>query len=333
MAIPTLIGNPLQEVTAKQLVGKNIYVLGTTNPQSPTRTLYAINKENLFAGAFQDLDIDENIFNNPNFETSYQDMVGHQFTGLPDLTRICAGDYMDPWLVEFKRNPVLTENIQGVQIVSTLTGIRFMRYGKDGVFSAWQLDTGNVIGALQHMIVSDTVSGLNYMGWLPLNGATHSKDHYPKLYEILKNKVTTTDTTFTLPDGRGYYLGAAENGKAGTSAVWTMPNITDTVDLVKGLSKSLFKSMTEDKKLFKVSIKDNSTSTMSYLDDAVIKDTQTGDANPTEGLTNELKLDLENKIGKEHVGDKVMPNTIYSSNIYIYAGYPQGYSTGTNANN
>lgn len=325
--IPTLVGNPLKEMTAKQLVGEEIYVLGCLNPREPIRDLYCINKENLFAGAFQDLDIDENVFNDPTFETSYQDILPNTFKGLPDLSRISI-TYNKPWLVEFRRNPIFNTEENGIQIVSTLTGIRLVRYGLNGVFTKWQLYGSDVIGAMQHLIVPGNAEGLNYKGWLPLIGSTYPKDYYPELYELLKDKVNKTDNIFTLPDAREHYL-SANKDKAGQTAAWTLPDITDTVDFVKGMNKreSLIKPMVDVKKLFKVKGKDNSNTTMSYLEGSVIKTINTGApvTGDGSGLTSELKLDLANKIGQEHVGNKSMPDTIFSSNLYIYAGYPQGY--------
>ena len=321
--IPHLVGNPLEEVTSKQLNNTEIYVLGVKNPQSPLNSLYCINKENLFSGAFQDIDIDENTFNNPTFETSYQDMLPNDFQGLPDVSKIGV-EYKLQWLVEFKRNPNFAEAINGAQFVTTLSGIRFMRYGISGVYSPWQLVTDRVIGSLQYMIAND--NGTNYMGWLPLTGMEYARQQYPDLYALLKDKVTSTDNTFTLPRAKGHYL-ASSDDKVGQISDWTMPDLTDTIDLIKGTTKdkSLVREPVDVNKLFKIKGKDDSTTASSYLDDNVIKEAK--DGNPTvgddSGLTSEIKLDLKNKIGDEHVGDKIMPDTFFASNLYIYAGYPQ----------
>lgn len=316
-AIPHLVGNPLPEVTAKQLNENEIYVLGVKDPHNPNNSLYCINKENLFARAFQDKDIDEGIFNNPTFETSYQDVLPNNFTGLPDLARIGIDNYTLPWTVEFRRNPVFSETINGVQFVTTLSGLRFMRYGVSGVFAPWQLVSDNIFGALQHMMIDKT----NYMGWLSF-GSTYTRKEYPDLYDLLKNKVTSTADTFTLPNARGHYIAS---GDAGKTKAWAMPDLTDDVGFVKGLSKSLIRNKIEVNSLFKIKNKDNSDTANTYLDDAIFKEVK--DGNPTVsddgGLTSELKLDLAGKIGAEHIGDKIMPDTIFSSGLYIYAGYPQ----------
>lgn len=326
--IPHLVGNPLEEATAKQLNNNEIYVLGVKDPQSPMQALYCINKENLFAGSFQDIDIDENTFNNPVFETSYQDMLPNDFSGLPDLSRIGVKSYTLPWMVDFRRNPNFKEVINGVQFVTTLSGIKFMRFGTSGVFSPWQLVTDRVIGAVTHIMIADDVKqeGYNYMGYLPLTGMTYTKKQYPDLYALLKDKVTSTATTFTLPDATNKYISASPDNAMKT-AEWTMPDLTDNIDFIKGTTKdkALIREMVEANKLFKVRGKDDSTTASSYLDDAIFKEIKDGkpQVGDDSGLTSELKLDLAGKIGQEHIGTKVSPDTLYVSNAFIYAGYPQ----------
>lgn len=328
MTIPHVAGNPIEEATAKQLNNNEIYVLGVKNPQTPMQSLYCINKENLFAGAFQDIDVDENVVANPTYETSYQDMLPNGFTGLPRLEFVGIKTYTLPWMIEFRRNPNFSEEINGAQFATTLTGIRFIRYGVSGVFSPWQLAGDRIIGSLQHLITSEDFKqeGYNYLGYLPLTGMTYSKKQYPDLYALLKDKVDSTATTFTLPNAMGAYV-AGSDTRDGKVADWTMPDLTDVVDFVKGTTqdKSLIRDMVDVNKLFKVTGKDNSTTASSYLDEAIFKEAK--DGSPTvgdaSGLTSELKLDLAGKIGAEHVGAKVMPDTFFASCLFIYAGYPQ----------
>ena len=43
-------------------------------------------------------------------------------------------------------------------------------------------------------------------GWLPFTGLTYLKVNYPNLYNVLPSGITTTGTSFTLPDLRGGIL-------------------------------------------------------------------------------------------------------------------------------
>lgn len=325
--LPHLIGNPLEEKTYKELNPNQIYVLGVKDPQNPLgQQLYCINKENLFQGAFLDIDIDERIFNNPLYETSYQDVLPNQFAGLPNLALIGITNYTLKWAVDYRKNPVFQENdAEGMQMVRTFDGIAFVRYGVRGQWGRWQLMNPSFpFGMINHMIVAQHQANKNYMGWLPLDGQSYTKAQYPDLYNILQGKVQTTAESFTLPDAREKYL-SAKPDNAGQTAQWQTADISDTVDIVKGEFKSLFKPMIDTGKLFKVTNKDNSDTTMSYLDDNVVLDINDATAIKGDSLTSELKVDLPSKLGQGHVSDKVRPDTVWTSAAYIYAGYPQAF--------
>lgn len=322
---PGVTGTPLKNFDGG---ATDIYVLGVTDPESPLkRELFAIDKESLFQGAFQDLDISEDIFNNPKYKTSYQDIVPNTWKSLPNLNLIHL-EYNLNWIVDYRRNPNIGENINGVQTVSTFTGYKFIRYGLDGNWTKWQLVSQTPIGALAHLIVPEKYRGLNRLGWLPLSGITYSKQMYPDLYLLIRDVFESDTDSFTLPDARGSYLRSLEGEDVlGSVNDWVMPDITDTLDFVKGsyYNKSLFKEMTQINKLFLVKDKDDSTTTSAYLNnDSIIN---LNNADPVEGdqsgLTSELKLDLKNRLGKKHVSTDLRPKSFVSSDIYIYAGYPQ----------
>lgn len=325
MTIPHIIGNPLEEIGAKQLDSGEVYVLGVKNPHSAAQALYCINKENLFAGAFQMLDVTDEVFNNPLYETSYQDLLPSTFNGLPVPSRIGIANYTLPWLVEFRRNPNMKETLNSVQYITLLPSTRFLRYGLNGVWSPWQLLHGT-IGALQYMMTTADVKqqDYNYMGYLPLTGMTYTKQQYPDLYNLIKDKVTSTAETFTLPDATNHYV-ASNDTNAGKVQEWKLPDFSDTVNFAKGTTKdkTLFKEVTDAGKFIRVSNK--ATTTSSYLEDNIFKNLDTGDAQTGDnsGLTAELKLDLANKFGANHVGTKLEPNTFFASCLFVYAGYPQ----------
>ena len=66
-------------------------------------------------------------------------------------------------------------------------------------------------------------------GVLALDGSTHQRADWPLLYDVLPVAYQTSETEFTLPDARGYYLaGADPSNPAG--AVYGANAITLTVD-------------------------------------------------------------------------------------------------------
>lgn len=324
---PGVIGSGIKQATLSMNEMNNYKILVVENPTSPLkRNLYYIDKEDLITNIIKDLNITEEIFNTPTFDTSYQDIIPNTWKGLPDLSLI-GEKYTDNWLIEYRKNPNTEETINGTQIATTYTGRKFIRYGINNIWQRWQLISGSIpFGMITTMIVPSNNRSGNNLGWIPLNGFSHNKKKYPQLFECIKEYVQSDTNSFTLPDLTNQYLSVDSDKNIGKKLEWTLPDISDEIDFTAGkINKT--KIIRTDKKrtnqLFQVNRRDD-TSTPYLSDDTIIQpDTGAPIEGDGSGLTQYLKLDLVEKIGNDHIGIKVTPDTFCTSNYYIYAGYPQ----------
>lgn len=316
---PAITGQPLE---IKKKVDNEVYVLVTENPQdTATKPLYVMRKEDVFDNIFQGININEQNFNSPTYNNSYQDIIPSGWYGMPDMSLINC-DTPDYWMVEFFVNPDTDDTKGGIQRLTSFDGIQFIRIGDKGAWGKWQLISNEPIGIISPALFKSNVG--NTMGWLPMNGLTYTKSQYPRLYEVIKDIYGAADgLSFTLPDLSGKYI-SVDNNKKGESDNWKMPDISDKIGILagKGDNKTLFRNNSvRTGELFQVERGDDTL--IPYLSDDAIESPMVGDPIVTKGLTNYLKIDLNEKLSNEHVGDKIIPDTFYVSNYYIYAGYPQ----------
>ena len=324
---PGVVGNAIKKATTKVVEDNNMKVLVVKNPEDPiTRDLYYADKEDVLAGFYKELDITEAVFNNPKFDTSYNDLIPGTWKGLPNMN-LLGESYNGNWVVDYHRNPNKTEDMNGTQIVTSFTGKRFIRYGLGGVWQRWQLLSSTPFGQITTMLIPNDKKPLNNMGWVPLNGFTHNKKKYPDLYEKIKNVVVSNADSFTLPNLNDKYLTqSGDDNKTGTFKGWTIPNIDDEIGFIAGAENyvRLIRAEGErDRGLFQVDRRDDTTTP--YLNKNSIINPITGDpiVGDGSGLTTYLQIDTEKKLGADHVSDKVAPDTFYVTGYYIYAGYPQ----------
>lgn len=321
----TVTGQQIQVISAKDLNGKSPYVLCLAGPMDKGNTqLYLLSKEELYKGAFVDKDISEEIFNTPNYDSSYQDLIPGNWGGLPNMSKIGVNTPSE-WIINFYRDPANTG--RGTQVIKTVEyGIEMIRTSRDNIWSEWQIINSIPFGSIISGIFKDRVN--NQLGWIPLNGVSYSKKMYPKLYEILKDKVVSDANTFTLPNIQDhYYLGTSnEDGAIGKLEPWKIPNKTDKIGVLAGAEEiiRLFRDNSHrPNSLFQIEREQDST--VPYLKSDIIELNQTGEpiVGDGSGLTNYLKLDFAEGFGADHVGNLLQPNTFIVSNFYIYAGYPQ----------
>lgn len=323
---PSITGQTLKLVNESIFEGSSPLVLVVKKIGNTPEELYAMRKEDFFTGVFQDMDISQKIFEDPLFDTSYQDLIPGTWTGLPNMSLIGMDSPQD-WIVQYFRNPNINEwkTKGGAQIVKCDLGIEFIRYSKNQTWGPWQLVSSNPFGLISAGLFKNNVT--NNLGWLPLNGVSYAKSKYPELWKVLEGKVASDDLTFTLPNLSGNYLSAPSAGKeVGTFDTWKVPNVTDRIGLISGASASTTLFRDKNKrvgKLFQVEREDDTT--QPYLSDVVVVNPVTGD--PIEGdgsgLTSYLKFDVEEGYGSEHVTlNNLIPNTFYTG-FFIYAGYPQ----------